>query len=138
MEDDMSRRTIGAALAARLQTAEAAIDQALGAAAALAADLPAARTAASLAATVGQDAFDEAAACIGDLAEARSHIVRTHRALAAVARRLGLDDLSVGQLDKPGDRPPVGGDDSPLALTMVNEALANTPNKTLPNTASLC
>ncbi len=131
----MSRLIIGEALSARLHAAEAAIDQAMADTAAFAAALPVARLEAALAATTGQEAFDEAAASLAALAAARSHMVRTHRTLAALARRLGLDILAVGQLDKPGDRPPAGGGvdpDSPPALTLVNNACVNTTNKTLP------
>ncbi|WP_374514837.1 hypothetical protein [Brevundimonas sp.] len=136
----MSRLMIGAALSARLHAAEAAIDQAMVDTAGLAAALPAARLEAALSATAGQKAFDEAAASLSALADARAHIVRTHHALAALARVLGLESLAVGQLDKPGDHPPVGGDgdDSPVALTLVNKSLGNTPNKTLPAQAALC
>ena len=105
----MTRHTISEAVAARLHAAEAAIDTALIETAHLAALLPAARTGAYLSAVTGQKAFDGAAASIGALAEARSHIVDTHNALAALARRMGLDTVAVGILDKPEDSPPVGG-----------------------------
>ena len=136
----MNRLTIGATLSARLYAAEAAIDQAMADTAGLAAALPAARLEAALSATAGQKAFDEAAASLSALADARSHIVRTHQALAALARVLGLEILAVGQLDKPGDRPPVGGDgdDSAVGRILVNKSCENTPNKTLPEQAALC
>lgn len=106
----MSRETVGEALAARLYAAEAAIDLALTETAYLAAMLPAARAQAYLSAVTGQKAFDGAAASIGALASARSHLVDTHNTLAALARRLGLETLAVGPMDKPEDRPPVGGE----------------------------
>lgn len=136
----MNRLMIGAALSARLHAAEAAIDQAMVDTAGLAAALPAARVEAALSATAGQKAFDEAAASLSALADARSHIVRTHQALAALARVLGLEILAVGQLDKPGDRPPVGGDgdDSAVTRILVNKSCENTPNKPLPEQAALC
>lgn len=136
----MNRLTIGAALSARLHAAEAAIDQAMADTAGLAAALPAARLEAALSATAGQKAFDEAAASLSALADARSHIVRTHQALAALARVLGLEILAVGQLDKPGDRPPVGGvsDESSIVEAMVNNPCASTANKSLPEQARLC
>jgi hypothetical protein len=136
----MNRLTIGATLSARLYAAEAAIDQAMADTAGLAAALPAARLEAALSATAGQKAFDEAAASLSALADARSHLVRTHHALAALARALGLEILAVGQLDKPGDRPPVGvdSDDSPPLDAMVNNACASTANKSLPEQAALC
>ncbi len=136
----MNRLTIGAALSDRLHAAEAAIDQAMVDTAGLAAALPAARLEASLSAVVGQTAFDETAASLGALAEARAHMVRTHRALAALARALGLEILAVGQLDKPGDRPPVGGDgdDSPTLAIAVNNPCGDVANKSLPAKLPLC
>ena len=84
-------------------------------------------------------AFDGAAASLFALAEARSHMVQTHQTLAALARRLGLEILAVGQLDKPGDQPPVGGgDDSPVIVARVNKAFENRPNKNLPTTPPMC
>lgn len=105
----MSRLSVGEALAARLYAAEAAIDQALIETATLAAALPASRAEAWLSAVTGQRAVDGAAASISALAQARAHIVQTHNTLTALARRLGLDTLAVGPLDKPGDTPPIGG-----------------------------
>lgn len=105
----MSRLAIGEALAARLYAAEAAIDQALIETATLAAALPAARSEAWLSAVTGQRAFEGSAAAISALAQARAHIVQTHNTLTALARRLGLDALAVGPLDKPGDTRPIGG-----------------------------
>lgn len=105
----MSRLSVGETLAVRLYAAEAAIDQALIETATLAAALPAARSEAWLSTVTGQRAFEETAAAVNALAQARSHIVQTHRTLTALARRLGLDALAVGPLDKPGDTPPIGG-----------------------------
>lgn len=105
----MTRQAIGEALSARLFAAEAAIDHALAEAARLTAMLPTARAEAWLSATVGQKAFDGAAASIGALTEARSHLVRTHQALSALARALGLESLAIGPVDKPEDTPPIGG-----------------------------
>jgi hypothetical protein len=138
----MSRHTIGQALAARLYAAEAAIDQALFETASLAAALPSARAGAYLSAVTGQRVFDGAAASISALAEARSHLVQTHTSLAALARKLGLDTLAIGPLDKPGDQPPIGsgpGGGGGLALAAnVNKPLTNKANKTLPGTTSPC
>lgn len=105
----MSRLSVGEALAARLYAAEAAIDQALIETATLAAALPVARSDAWLSAVTGQAAVDATAAAVTALARARADIVRTHRNLTAIARKLGLDTLAVGPLDKPGDTPPIGG-----------------------------
>ena len=105
----MSRQSIGEALAARLYAAESAIDHAMSEAAALTAALPAARAEAYLSAVSGQRAFSGAAAAIHALADARGHLVQTHNTLAALARKLGLEALAVGPVDKPGDTPPIGG-----------------------------
>lgn len=135
----MSNQVIGEALAARLYAAEAAIDQALSETAFLAAALPSARTEAYLSAVTGQRAFDGAAASISALAEARSHLVQTHTTLAALARKLGLDTLAIGPLDKPGEQPPVGGGGvSPLDAKEVNKPLTNKANKILPTSTALC
>ena len=136
----MTRQTIGENLAARLYSAEAAIDVALTETAMLAAMLPAARADAYLSAITGQRAFDGAAGALSALSAARSQMVQTHTALAAIARKLGLDVLAVGPIDKPDDTPPVGGGggDGPGAHPdMVNIVVPNTVNKTLPYTAEL-
>src|SRR5690606_1075457 len=129
----MSRQTIGEALAARLFAAEAAVDQALSEAAMLAAALPTARADAWLSAVTGQKAFSGAAAAVGALAEARGHLVQTHNTLAALARKLGLDALAVGPVDKPGDTPPVGGGVCP-----VGDIPHGMVNKTLPSISDPC
>jgi len=129
----MSRLSIGEDLAVRLYAAESAIDRALIETATLAAALPAARAEAWLSAVTGQRAFEGTAATISALAQARAHIVQTHETLAALARKLGLETLAGGPLDKPGDRPPIGGgggDGDGIAPDMVN--------KTLPNSAASC
>lgn len=105
----MTRRMVGERLARRLYAAEAAVEAALVAAAGLAAELPGARSGAMLSAVTGQRAFDGAAGAVSSLVQARAQLVRTHGVLAAVARKLGLDDLAVGPVDKPEDDPPVGG-----------------------------
>lgn len=122
----MSRQSVGERLAARLYAAESAIDQALIETATLAAALPSARAEAWVSAVAGQRAFDEAAAAMTALARARAHVVRTHATLAALARRLGLETLAIGPLDKPGDRPPAGGgggDGNGVTPDMVNKTL---------------
>lgn len=111
-----SRRTVGESLAERLFAAEAAIDIALGETAALVAMLPTARAEAYLSAVTGQRAFDGAAASVVALTLARSHMVATHSVLSALARKLGLETLAMGPLDKPEDAPPNGGG---VSLTLV-------------------
>lgn len=103
------RESIGESLAARLYAAEAAIDAALTETASLAAMLPQARSQAYLSAVAGQRVFEGAAASIGALTNARGHLVQTHNTLAALARKLGLETLAAGPVDKPDDDPPHGG-----------------------------
>jgi hypothetical protein len=103
---NMTRQTTGEALATRLYAAEAAIDAAIRETALLTAMLPSARAEAYLSAVVGQRAFEGAAASVAALTEARGRLVDTHRTLGALARRLGLDALAVGPVDKPEDDPP--------------------------------
>lgn len=105
----MTRSDIGQALAVRLYAAETAIDAALIETARLAAYLPEARAEAYLSAVTGQKTFEDTAQSVVSLAEARGHIVRTHGRLAILARKLGLDALAVGPVDKPEDEPPIGG-----------------------------
>lgn len=126
----MSRQTVGEALSGRLFATESAIDAALIEAASLVAMLPAARAEAYLSAVAGQRAFDRAAAAITALTQARAHMVATHNTLSALARKLGLETLAMGPLDKPEDSPPNGID--------VNEALKETVNKPLPNAVNAC
>lgn len=121
----MKRDTIGADVAGRLYAAEAAIDIALAETAALVAMMPAARSGAHLSAVTGQRAFDGVAASIQSLAQARAHIVDTHNVLAALARKLGLDVLAVGPMDKPDDTPPRGGSGGIVARNRVNKILPN-------------
>ncbi len=129
----MTRHSIGEALAARLYAAEAAIDKAMAETAALAGALPVARAEACLSAVSGQRAFSGAAGAIGALAEARGHLVQTHNALAALARRLGLDTLAIGPVDKPGDTPPVGG-----GLCPEGDTPHVVVNKSLPSIGASC
>ena len=119
----MTRDTVSEALSARLHAAEAAIDAALTETAQLAAMLPAARAQAYLSAVTGQKAFDGAAASLTALTEARSHIVGTHNTLAALARRMGLEAVAVGPLDKPEDTVPIGGRVTQTLAPMVKEVL---------------
>lgn len=99
------RQTVGEQLAAQLYAAESAIDAAICETACLTALLPQARAEAYLAATVGQSVFEDTAAAISALTQARGRIVDAHHTLGALARRLGLDTLAVGPADKPEDRP---------------------------------
>lgn len=130
----MCRQSIGETVSHRLHSTEATLDAALHEMASLAALLPRARTDAGLAAVTGQRAFDSTAAAICALTEARGHLVRTHATLAALARRLGLDALAAGPVDKPDDRPPVGGN----IMALPESAPGPNLNKTLPRRVGMC
>jgi hypothetical protein len=133
----MCRQSIGEALTARLYAAETAIDQALSQTASLTAALPEARAQAFLSAVAGQSVFDGAAAAVQSLTEARAHLVRTHTALSALARKLGLEPLAVGPIDKPGDTPPIGGRVIPAARELVNEDSREMANNLLPSSLNI-
>lgn len=119
----MTRDSIGATVAGKLYVAEAAVDAALAETACLVASLPAARAQAHLSAVAGQKVFESAAGAVVALTEARARLVETHCALAALARRMGLDVLAVGPMDKPEDRPPIGDGPQGVGLNMVNKTL---------------
>lgn len=124
----MTTQTIGETLSIRLHAVETAIDAALVESSALMALLPQARAEAYLSAVTGQRAFDGAAASIFALTEARSHMVGTHNTLAALARKLGLETLAVGPLDKPEDTPPNGGGIAAALPSKVNKSLPLSPD----------
>ena len=117
----MSREVIGRDLGLRVQAAEIALDKALMEIAGLAAALPDARLRASVAATTAQPAFDGVAASLLAATEARAHLGGAHRTLSALARKLGLESVAAGPMDKPEDRPPLDGSE-PLRANVVNEA----------------
>lgn len=107
----------GNALAARLYRVEAAIDAALAETAAFVAELPRARSDAYLSAVAGQQVFDRATESLASINQARAGMVAAHNSLAALARKMGLDVLAVGPLDKPEDTPPIGGGGRVRTLT---------------------
>lgn len=116
----MHREVVGKNLGRKLQAAEAAVDHALIETAVLAAALPEARMRAGLSGVTGQAAFDDLAAALSALTQARARLVGAHRTLSALARRMGLDNLAAGPVDKPDDQPPMDGSDRARA-NMVNE-----------------
>lgn len=131
----MSRQSIGEAVSRHLHRSESTLDAALHELASLAALLPRARTDAGLSAVTGQRAFDGTTAAILALTEARAHLVRTHITLAALARRLGLNAVAFGPLDKPDDRPPIGGN---IVLLPELARPGPTINKILPHSTDAC
>ena len=86
----------------------------------LAVALPDGRLKACVAAVTAQSAFDGVAASLTALTEARSHLGGAHRTLSALARKLRLEALAAGPMDKPEDRPPMDGSTPPRAI-VVNE-----------------
>ena len=114
------RRLLGQQLADQLFAAEAAIDAALAATATLAAMMPTARQEAGVAACMGQDAILSVIQTCGDLGQARSNIVATHRALAAVQKQAGLGAVNFGGwVDKEADPADVRSPSGTRQLTPV-------------------
>ena len=102
----MKRKILGYQVADQLFAAEAAIDGALSAVAALTAMLPNARIEAGLSAVVGQGVFYRSCQTIAALTEARRGIVETHRELTDVQNSIGLRNVSFGGEDKPDENVP--------------------------------
>lgn len=104
----MKRKILGHQVADQLFAAEAAIDGALSAVAALAAMLPTARIEARLSAVVGQGVFDRSSQTLAALTEARRGIVETHRELTDVQHSIGLGAVALGGDQKPDEGLPPG------------------------------
>jgi hypothetical protein len=115
----MQTEVVGRDLSHKLHTAEMALDHALIEVATVAAALPEARIRAGVSGVTAQGAFDDVAACLSALTHARARLGGGHRTLAALARRMGLEPLAAGPMDKPEDRPPMDG--STGVQNMVNE-----------------
>lgn len=101
--DAITAQAVGEALAGRLYAVEAAIDGAMRESALLISMLPSARADLWLSAVTGQRIFEDSTASVQALAKARGHMVSTHNSLAALARRMGLDVLATGPINKPDD-----------------------------------
>jgi len=101
----MKRKIVAHQIADQLFAAEAAIDGALSAVAALAAMLPNARIEARLSAVVGQNVIERASQTIAALADARRGIVETHHELSSVQGQIGLGAMALGGVDKPEEAP---------------------------------
>ncbi len=104
----MKIRTRGLQVAEDLYAVEAAIDNALAAAARLTGAMTEARLDTNVSAIVGQDAFDGVAETMTALTMARRNIVNTHHGLATVKDQVGLRMVSLGGVFKPPMQPPVG------------------------------
>lgn len=88
----------GLDVAEKLRTAEAAIDQALIATAALNGTMPQVRIDAALAAECGHKAMEQASESQQLLMQARTRMVAAHRMLAKTRDGLGLDAHAFGDL----------------------------------------
>jgi hypothetical protein len=100
------RRLAANMVAEKLFAAEAAIDAAVTAAAELAAVMPSARIEGRIAAAAGQDALLAAIATVQQLADARSQIVATHKALRQAQTDVGLGQVMFNDWNCPP--PPKG------------------------------
>ena len=94
------RRLAAETVAQQLFAAEAAIDAAIAAVAALTARMPQARIEANLAPMIGHDALMHASRTCANLIEARSGICATHEALATAQKQIGLGAIAFGSLQK--------------------------------------
>jgi hypothetical protein len=112
------RITAAKDVAAALCALEAAIDEALVCAAAMTIALPAARTRAKVAATVGHDAAVITGDVLATLLAARTQIVAAHGSLADVRDELGLKTFASGDLWKLAPGKPSG--DSKLKIVASN------------------
>jgi len=95
------RRLIADQVAASLFEAEAAIDAALGKAAALAGVMPTMRADAGISALIGQGAVEWTSRSITALTEARRAIVETHKELSVAQKQMGLGAVMYGDPLKP-------------------------------------
>lgn len=93
------RQAVAQRVADRLFAVENAIDAALACAAELTAALPTARAEARLPATVGQAALDRTAASLAALVEARRCIVDAHEQLDTVRGQIGLREVDAGDTE---------------------------------------
>lgn len=119
------RLDVARAVAAQLYEAENAIDDAIREAARLTVAVTDARCDLNLAAVVGGDVFDRAAALQAGLARARTDAVALHHALAGVRDllRIRMDDAGAdfGNPDKPPGllTLPEAGEDAPRRLRTI-------------------
>jgi hypothetical protein len=90
------RREAAMKVAQGLFALEKAIDDALTQCAEFHAMLPAARAEANLSPIVGQEAFEGAAAVFAALAQARTHMVETHKRLDQTKAQIGLRTVNFG------------------------------------------
>lgn len=87
-------RLVANDLAAKLVTAEAAIDAAVAAVAALTAAMPLASQQANVGMHIGHEALMHAMESCTALVKARTNIIRSHRALAVAQQAVGLGSVN--------------------------------------------
>ncbi|MBZ6380102.1 hypothetical protein B5C34_14495 [Pacificimonas flava] len=90
------RLTAAQSVAARLHEAEAALDQAIQAAALLSAEMPRARADAKVSALFGQEAMESAHGVLAQLVGARRDLCDTHERLDGVKSGIGLKTRMLG------------------------------------------
>ncbi len=90
------RRLLAETVATQLFEAEAAIDAAIAATAALATLLPQVRSTGAIGACISQDALLKAMQTCTELVQARGTIVATHKSLAVAQKQIGLGAVNFG------------------------------------------
>ncbi len=93
---DQDRIAAAHRVAAKLFALENTMDTCISEAAALMAELPAARRDGKLSAVVGQEAFLRVSGILPLLAAARGEIVISHHSLSAFQREVGIDEIAFG------------------------------------------
>lgn len=88
-------------LAAKLISAEAAIDAAVAAVASLTAAMPLASQQANVGMHVGHEALMHAMESCSALVKARTNIIRSHKALAVAQHEVGLGEVAFGDTNCP-------------------------------------
>ncbi len=114
------RRLMADQVATSLFEAEAAIDAALGKAAALAGVMPSLRADAGISALIGQGAVEWTSKSILALTEARRAIVETHKELSIAQKQVGLGAVMYGD----GMEKSMRGDEQPTLRTVEDKARA--------------
>lgn len=102
-DHDAAAHVAGRDVAGRLHAAETTLDVAMTEARLLIDLLPNEPAEAKTAASASIRALGRG------LGRASLRLGRVHAALADIARRIGLEEATVGPLDKPEDTPPIGG-----------------------------
>jgi hypothetical protein len=113
MED---RNETAARVAQMLAQSETAVDQAYSALAGFAASLPEFQTNARLSAVYGHELFDMLTRAQSKIVEARGEVVQAHNRLAALQRKLRIDVVATGPVDKPDPGQEPGGPIRPTGV----------------------